>query len=130
MANELTPPPWTTPLIQTIESFWKSQGHGQQIRTTVSFNDEQQIWRLFVSPKLHEIVGGAKDGETYWTPFVFEAGDFCDLPEVEIENFAVASRCGNSALREPRMMLVGKYRGNRIFIEILLEPSTAEEIPF
>lgn len=130
MANESAAPPWTSLLIQTIESFWKHQGAGQQIRTTVSFNDEQQIWRVFVSPKLHEIVGGAKDGETYWTPFVFEAGDFCDLPEVEIENFAIASRCGNSALREPRLMLVGNYRGHRVFVEILLEPSSDEVIPF
>lgn len=117
-------------LSETLESFWCNQGVGQQTKIRFSLDTERQLWRFVVSPLLHEIVGGAKDGETYWTPFVFEAGDFCDLPEVEIENFAIASRCGNSALREPRMMIVGKYRGNRVFVEILLEPSSDEEIPF
>lgn len=126
-------PEWTRNLIAAIKSCWKHQGEGEQLKVHVSFSKQQRIWRVFLSPFLKEVVGGENDGEKYWTPFVFEAGDFSKLPRVEIHNFAVASRCGRSALTEPRMMMVGKYRGHRVFIQILLEPQPADdesEIPF
>jgi hypothetical protein len=120
-------------LSETLESFWSNQDEGQQSAIRFWFDSERRLWRFVVSPKLHEIVGGAKDGERYWTPFVFEAGGFCNLSEVEIQNFAVASRCDHTALREPRMLMAGKYRGNKVFIEIFLEPEPQDgksDIPF
>ena len=112
---------WVDKLLDRVMNHWHWQGlchHiGYHVTPPTPPDDE---WEVEIIPAVQEILGGEKDGEEVWTPFVFDVGDFLKEKGVQCNNVVVCTH--SPSMPMPNIVLYIAYRKRNICLRINLEP--------
>ncbi len=95
MDNELFQeyPEWVKEAALAVQNNWHNQGVSER-RNWMLIQHEDGILHLHAAPCYQEVLGGERDGDIVWTPFIFDIGDF--IAEVR-EQFIVLNTGVTSA---------------------------------
>jgi hypothetical protein len=118
-------PPWFGRITRLIEKCWASHGPCGSRYVTSVFDTESGEWLIVAAPVFQEVLGGEDDGKKVWTGFVFHAEKL--LRAMTVVHLSAGSYClqCNSV---PTVTFMGRYRGHRITLKVLLEPAPGSQV--
>lgn len=126
--NHLKPlPKWTDKLFVLIHKHWQYHSPCEHINIKIFFDEEKKLWQVHAAPVFQEVFGGDEDGKKVWAGFLFDIGGFSRETGVWTQEFAITSYC-NECSDHPKMMLLGKFQGHQIYLNIFMEPIAETEV--
>ena len=98
------------------------------INTKVSFDEDTKKIELLTSPSRNEIVGGARDGKTFYYNFAFDVAGCIEnliLKKIEIHNILYASK--SKSLECDMIIFVLGYRKQEMVLKVFSRPAKGVE---
>lgn len=98
------------------------------IHTKVYFDEENKRTELLLCPQMNEIVGGKKDGKTFFKSYAFDIANCLKQllsNKIKIVNILFASK--SKALECDTIIFVLGYRKEEIILKILTRPANDVE---
>lgn len=125
-------PKWIQRVLDICWENWQYRAPSGRLAVKVERNPKLKVWEIWTAPSVQELYGGAKDGEKFWPPFIFDVSSFTAHTDITVTSMAIGSTCttdDNFAM--PQMMLRGKLqygkRSYKFFLRVLLEPDKGIE---
>jgi hypothetical protein len=113
-------PPWFDRFTRLIERSWAHHGPCRNLHVSSALDTDIGEWLIVAAPVFQEVLGGEDDGMMVWTGFVFHTEKL--LRAMAVESISAASVCQECS-PTPAIVIRGRYRGHRVRLKILLEPS-------
>lgn len=124
-------PKWIDRLVDIVHESWDYRGPCHHVNYKAKFNDKINAYEIWIAPVTQQVVGGKRDGDEIWSPFIFDVSDFAKHKQIELTHYAVASHSAKDPnFLAPQIMMKGKIRGKiageikeyPFFIRLMIEP--------
>jgi hypothetical protein len=120
-------PKWLQRVLDICWENWQYRAPSARFAIKIDRNPKLKVWEIWAAPCVQELYGGAKDGEKFWPPFIFDVSSFTAHDDITITSMAVGSTCTtDDNFSRPQLMLRGKLqhgkRSYKFFLRVLLEP--------
>lgn len=117
-------PKWIDYVFDRAHKYWNHEVPCHHVSCCASLDKEQNVWLLSMAPVYQQVLGGSKDGQERWVPFIFDAGKFSQDERITIQQYAVASI--GKRYSHPMMLLKGTFKGKtqdkKFFLRVFLHP--------